>query len=62
MNPVRTFAPDLVRGDLTHTWLYVVGPLLGALLAVVFAYILRGPGADPAAMAAAQGDDPGPPG
>jgi aquaporin Z len=60
MNPVRTLAPDLVRGDLTHTWLYVVGPLLGALLAVVFAYILRGPGGDPAAMAAAQGDDPGP--
>lgn len=60
MNPVRTFAPDLVRGDLTHTWLYVVGPLLGALLAVVFAYILRGSGGDPAAMAAAQGDDRGP--
>jgi aquaporin Z len=57
MNPVRSFAPDLIRGDLTHTWLYVVGPLLGALLAVAFAFILRGPGGDPAAMAAAQGDD-----
>jgi aquaporin Z len=57
MNPVRSFAPDLVRGDLSHTWLYVVGPLLGALLAVVFAYVLRGPGADSSAMLAAQGDD-----
>jgi aquaporin Z len=57
MNPVRSFAPDLIRGDLTHTWLYVVGPLLGALLAVAFAFILRGPGGDSAAMAAAQGDD-----
>ncbi|MEO8899113.1 MAG: aquaporin [Candidatus Dormibacter sp.] len=55
MNPVRTLAPDLVRGDLTHTWLYIVGPLIGALLAVAFAFILRGPGGDPAAMAAAQG-------
>jgi aquaporin Z len=57
MNPVRTFAPDLVRGDLTHTWLYLVGPLLGSLLAVAFAFILRGSGRDPGAMAAAQGDD-----
>jgi len=29
MNPVRSFAPDLVRGDLSHTWLYVVGPPAG---------------------------------
>jgi aquaporin Z len=57
MNPVRSFAPDLVRGDLSHTWLYVAGPLLGAVLAVVFAYVLRGPGGDSGAMRAAQGDD-----
>jgi aquaporin Z len=57
MNPVRSFAPDLVRGDLTHTWLYAVGPLLGALLAVFFAFILRGRGGDTGALHAAQGDD-----
>jgi aquaporin Z len=56
MNPVRSFAPDLVRGDLSHTWLYVVGPLLGSLVAVGFAIVLRGRGADAAAMIAAQGD------
>ncbi len=55
MNPVRTLAPDLVRGDLSHTWLYVVGPLAGALLAVLFAFILRGPGGDSGAVRAAQG-------
>ncbi len=55
MNPVRSFAPDLVRGDLTHTWLYVVGPLAGALLAVAIAFVLRGPGGDSAAVRAAQG-------
>ena len=36
MNPVRSFAPDLIRGDLTTTWIYVMGPLLGALIAVLF--------------------------
>jgi aquaporin Z len=56
MNPVRSFAPDLVRGDLSHTWLYAVGPALGALVAVAFAVVLRGRGRDAAAMVAAQGD------
>jgi aquaporin Z len=59
MNPVRSFAPDLVRGDLSHTWLYVVGPVAGALVAVVFAFILRGPGGDSGAVHAAQGDGSG---
>ena len=56
MNPVRSFAPDLVRGDLSHTWLYVVGPVAGSLLAVLFAIVLRGRGGDRAAILAAQGD------
>jgi aquaporin Z len=56
MNPVRSFAPDLVRGDLSHTWLYVVGPVAGSLLAVLGAIVLRGRGADRAAILAAQGD------
>jgi aquaporin Z len=56
MNPVRSFAPDLVRGDLSHTWLYAVGPVLGALVAVAFAVVLRGRGHDATAMVAAQGD------
>lgn len=56
MNPVRSFAPDLVRGDLSHTWVYVVGPLAGALLGVVFAFVLRGRGGDSGAVRAAQGE------
>jgi aquaporin Z len=43
MNPVRSLAPDLVRGDLSTTWIYVVGPVIGALIAVVFEAILKGP-------------------
>jgi aquaporin Z len=55
MNPARTFGPDLVRGDWSHFWIYLVGPLAGGLLAVLGAFILRGPGGDPGGLAAARG-------
>ena len=55
MNPVRSFGPDLVMGDFSHFWVYLVGPLLGALLAVGAAYVLRGRGGDVMAARAAQG-------
>ena len=42
MNPARSFAPDLVRGDLGTTWIYIVGPVLGALIGVAFEWILKG--------------------
>lgn len=42
MNPVRSFAPDLIRGDLATTWIYIVGPLLGGMIAVGFEWILKG--------------------
>jgi aquaporin Z len=42
MNPVRSLAPDLVREDLTTTWIYVLGPLAGALIGVFFEWILKG--------------------
>ena len=56
MNPVRSLGPDLVMGDFSHYWVYVLGPLLGALVAVLCAYVLRGPGGDPHAALAAQGN------
>ena len=55
MNPVRSLAPDIVLGNLNTAWIYVVGPIVGGLLAVGFAHILRGPGGDEPAIAAAQG-------
>lgn len=56
MNPARSLAPAAVLGDFSHVWIYVVGPLAGALLAVAFALVLRGPGGhDPLASRAAQG-------
>ena len=42
MNPARSLAPMLVGGDLTNYWIYLVGPIVGAMLAVLFEYILRG--------------------
>ncbi|MHB1331992.1 MAG: MIP/aquaporin family protein [Sulfuriferula sp.] len=42
MNPVRSLAPDLMRGDLSTAWIYVVGPILGALIGVAFEWILKG--------------------
>src|SRR5947208_15169517 len=42
MNPARSFAPELVAGDLSGYWIYLVGPLIGAMIAVGFEWILKG--------------------
>ena len=55
MNPIRSFAPDLVSNDFTSYWVYLAGPMLGAALAVVGAYMLRGRGGGLAGSQAAQG-------
>ena len=55
MNFARTFGPDLVGGDLTAIWVYLAGPLLGAVAAVAFAFVLRGPGGGFTGSRSAQG-------
>jgi aquaporin Z len=42
MNPARSFAPDLVRGNFGTTWIYVIGPAICALIGVIFEWILKG--------------------
>jgi len=32
MNPARAFGPYLALGDLTHYWIYLVGPVFGMFL------------------------------
>jgi aquaporin Z len=56
MNPARSFGPDLALGDFSHYWVYVAGPISGALIAVVFAWVLRGRGGDIGGLAAARGE------
>ncbi len=54
MNPARSLAPDLVRGDLGTAWIYLAGPFLGALIGAAFEWILRGK-PTPSGAIAAQG-------
>ena len=42
MNPARTLGPDLVGNALAGWWVYVAGPVIGALLAVGIIRVVRG--------------------
>jgi aquaporin Z len=55
MNPSRTFGPDLVAANFHSYWVYVAGPLAGAVVAVGIAFMLRGRGGGLAGSDAAQG-------
>jgi aquaporin Z len=54
MNPVRSLGPTIVGGQWGEAWIYVVGPLVGAALALAIAWVLRGPPSS-AATEVAQG-------
>lgn len=41
MNPARSLAPAIVSGNLQHLWLYIIAPVLGALLAVVSCKLVK---------------------
>ena len=47
MNPARSIAPALVSGHLADLWVYVAGPVVGALAAVPCWRLTRGPAPAP---------------
>ncbi len=56
MNPARSLGPAIVAADLADAWIYVLGPLIGALAAVVTTAVLHGTRQhDPKQREAAQG-------
>ena len=42
MNPARTLGPDIVSADFYGWWIYIVGPCVGAALAVMIIGLVRG--------------------
>ena len=44
MNPARSLSPAIVSGHLEHLWLYLAGPLIGALMATPICRAVRGEG------------------
>jgi aquaporin Z len=55
MNPARSLGPDIALARFDHIWVYLVGPPLGAVVAVGAAWILRGRGGDAGGRTAASG-------
>jgi glycerol uptake facilitator-like aquaporin len=52
MNPARSLGPDVALHDLSSWWVYLIGPVAGAVIAVGVAYVLRGPARVQEALAA----------
>ena len=52
MNPARSLGPALVSGDLHALWLYLIAPLLGAVIAAVTYQFVRGDTPSPAEIEA----------
>jgi aquaporin Z len=41
MNPARSIAPNIVSGNIEHLWMYILAPILGALLAVISCKLVK---------------------
>ena len=52
MNPARSFGPALAAGEWRDFWIYVVGPVLGAVLGALAYQVIRG---EPPELGGAEG-------
>jgi aquaporin NIP len=41
MNPIRSIAPGIVSGHVEHLWIYIVAPVIGAVLAIAVWKVIR---------------------
>ena len=41
MNPARSLAPNIVSGNIESLWLYMIAPVLGAILAVISCKLIK---------------------
>jgi aquaporin Z len=41
MNPARSLAPAIISGNLKDLWLYLVAPIIGAVLAVISCKLVK---------------------
>ena len=41
MNPARSIAPAIVAGKMQHLWMYILAPILGAILAVISCKLVK---------------------
>ena len=55
MNPARSLGPALAMLQTGDVWIYVVGPVLGAVIAVLVTGYLHGGEADPGEVETAEG-------
>jgi aquaporin Z len=42
MNPARPLGPDIVGSDYTGWWIYILGPVIGAAIAMAIIAAVRG--------------------
>ena len=43
MNPIRSLAPAIVSGHIEHLWIYLVAPVLGAVVGIGVWHLLKDP-------------------
>ena len=41
MNPARSIAPNVISGNINGLWLYIIAPILGAILAVISCKLVK---------------------